>query len=228
MDVVILAGGKGTRLAPHTNEKPKPLVRVAGKPILAHVLSSLPQSITRALVITEFEQEQVQTFCAEYPSDIPIICIPQIEMRGTYGALKSAETLVSDSFLVINGDDIHTAGDLTTMFTHERSFGVSKRVKPGYHAILKNQTGMLAGMRPQTSDELSLGTNIATGAYVLDMDFFELPPQQLKNGEYGIPHTLVIASDAYPVTVIDMPHWISINTPDDLIAGERELLSRTT
>jgi NDP-sugar pyrophosphorylase family protein len=225
MHAVILAAGKGTRLAHLTAEMPKPLIPVLGRPILDRIFESLPSSITNIIVVTQYREEQIHAYCASHVRAKNISCVSQGEMGGTYGALKSAETRLASPFLVINGDDIHSNIDLARLVRHPRAFGVARRKSHGYHAILADASGNFGGMRPQTPEEQDVGVPIATGAYVLDTGFFALPPEQMKSGEYGIPHTLRAAKDSYAVPIIDMPDWVPINTPEDLKEAEKSLIA---
>ncbi|MEK7579326.1 MAG: nucleotidyltransferase family protein [Patescibacteria group bacterium] len=226
MHAVILAAGKGTRLASLTDETPKSLISILGKPVLERIFESLPATITEIIVVTKYKEEQIHAYCKNHPRASDIVCISQGEMSGTLGALVSAATLVSSPFLVINGDDIHSQKDLSRLLEHPRAFGVTHRKSHGYHAIEKNTDGYLENMRPQTTTEETAGVFIATGAYILDVDFFALPPKQLKNGEYGIPHTLLGSKETYPVRIIDMPDWMPVNTPEDLKDAERTITSQ--
>lgn len=221
MDAVILAAGRGTRLAPLTDMIPKPLVVIGGKPILERILASLPDSIARIFVITEYKEEQIRDFCASHSLASKIRCISQQDMRGTYGALKSAASSLSSPFLIVGGDDIHSQEDLERLVSLPRAFGVAIRHNDSYHIIEQDAEANFAGMRPQTDEEKQNGVRIATGAYVLDSEFFDLPPQQMKNGEYGIPHTLRAAVDSYKIPLVEMPAWQTVNTPEELAEVEK-------
>jgi glucose-1-phosphate cytidylyltransferase len=77
--VVILCGGRGTRLQERTRSIPKPMVEIGGRPILWHVLQIyLAQGFRRFLLLTGYRGEQVERFVAEgtWPQDAQIECIP--------------------------------------------------------------------------------------------------------------------------------------------------------
>lgn len=225
MHVVILAAGKGNRLAHITKETPKPLIPILGKTILGRIIESLPPAITQILVVTQHLEEQIHAFCAAHPRARDIVCISQGEMTGTYGALKSAEAELSSPFLVVNGDDIHSQKDLSNLISLPRGYGVAKHKSHGYYAIDRDAQGNFSGMHSQTPEEKEEGVFIATGAYVLDADFFKLDPVLTRENEYGIPQTLRAAIGTYPTPLVDMPDWVPINTPEDLKEAEKAVVT---
>ena len=106
MQVVILAGGLGTRLWPLTKQVPKPMVPVAGIPYLEHQLRLLAKQGLRDIVIlTAYLGEQIE----EYFGDgrwlgLSIRYSRELEPLGTGGALREARHLLEDLFLVLYGD----------------------------------------------------------------------------------------------------------------------------
>lgn len=221
MQVIILAGGKGTRLAPLTESVPKPLVPILGKPILEHILERLPNEINDIVVVTGHFGDRIEGHLSErWPG---IRFARQGTVRGTLGALLAAQDLAQKEFLVINGDDIYAPGELDRMLHDGAGIGVHKAIFPGYHAIDFDHTRSITGMRPQTEDEAVRGAWVATGAYMLNSGVFELPPVEMKNGELGLPHTLIGARDAYPLNAIEIAEWHPVNTLEDIERVEKRL-----
>jgi NDP-sugar pyrophosphorylase family protein len=134
---VVLAGGRGTRLAPYTSILPKPLMPVGNRSILEHVVDQLEEA-----GITDL------TFCVGYLSHliravfdnrerggVGIAYVQEKEALGTAGPLRLVEGL-SDTFIVMNGDvltnldytelvEFHRAqGALLTIATHKRAIDV--------------------------------------------------------------------------------------------------------
>ena len=106
MQVVILAGGLGTRLHPITRLVPKPMVPVAGVPYLAHQLRLLAsQSFSHVLMLTGYLGEQIEA-CFGDGNEFGLrikYCRERIPM-GTGGALREARWALAESFLLIYGD----------------------------------------------------------------------------------------------------------------------------
>lgn len=103
----ILAGGLATRLYPATLEVPKSLLRVAGKPFIAHQLELLKgQGITRAVICAGRLGEQIQEYLAEGGRfGMALRCsFDGPQLLGTGGALQKALPLLGDIFWVLYGD----------------------------------------------------------------------------------------------------------------------------
>ncbi len=107
MKAIILLAGLGTRLRPHTYSKPKPLVQVAGKPVLAHILDSLtPLDIEETIFIVGYLGEQIQTYVTERYPQMRARYVEQTEMKGQAHAIWLAREFVDQPVLVIFGDTI--------------------------------------------------------------------------------------------------------------------------
>ena len=106
MDVILPVAGLGSRLRPQTWSKPKPLVSVAGKPILAHVLDRvMPAKPERLIFITGFLGDQIEAWArANY--DLPMEFVEQPEMRGQTDAIIRTRHLCSGSGLILFPDAV--------------------------------------------------------------------------------------------------------------------------
>jgi NDP-sugar pyrophosphorylase family protein len=101
---VVLAAGKGTRMGALTEELPKPMLPVAGKPLLEHVLEHLRQAgVQECGVITGYHREVIERHFAGYPIRLEFIHQPLI--NGTGGAARLARGFAgNDAFLLTFGD----------------------------------------------------------------------------------------------------------------------------
>src|ERR1700732_4060830 len=116
MDAVILAAGLGKRLRPHTLQTPKPLLPVQGRPILDWTLGALPPVVDRVLVVTHYLADQVEAYLRSQKHFKEWGTVHQEQPRGTGDALRCCrERLRSETFLVLNGDDLYGAADLAAL-----------------------------------------------------------------------------------------------------------------
>jgi NDP-sugar pyrophosphorylase family protein len=107
MQAVILAGGLGTRLGPLTKETPKVMVSINGQPFLLHLLQLLKsQKIKDIILSIGYLGQQVRDFFGNGKSlGVSLRYSEEKEkLLGTGGALKQAQSLLDDYFLVLNGD----------------------------------------------------------------------------------------------------------------------------
>ena len=101
---VVLAAGKGTRMGALTDELPKPMLPVAGKPLLEHVLDHLWNAgVVECGLVTGYHHEIIEQHFANYPMRLSYI--HQEVINGTAGAAKLARAFAgSDPFLLTYGD----------------------------------------------------------------------------------------------------------------------------
>ena len=106
MQVVILAGGLGTRLWPMTETVPKPMVPVCGEPYLAHQLRFLAgQGYSDVVILTGYLGNQIEEYFGDGAAlGMHIRYSREPGPLGTGGALRNAAHLLADAFLVIYGD----------------------------------------------------------------------------------------------------------------------------
>lgn len=109
MDVILPVAGLGTRLRPQTWTKPKPLVSVAGKPMLGHVLDRVMAVDPGQIVfVTGFLGDQIESWAREN-LDVPVAFVEQPEMRGQTDAIIRARDLVQGDALILFPDMLFEA-----------------------------------------------------------------------------------------------------------------------
>jgi MurNAc alpha-1-phosphate uridylyltransferase len=107
MRVMLLAAGRGERMGPLTEHRPKPMLEVAGRPLIAHHLAKLHTMGFREVVInTSYLGDQIHAFCGDGSAfGLDIVYSPEPERLETAGGIIQALPLLgSDPFWVINAD----------------------------------------------------------------------------------------------------------------------------
>ena len=106
MDVVVLAGGFGTRLRPWTEETPKPLLPILDKSMIEHVVDVLPEShVDRVLIAAGFGIEKMESHFEDVDLPYEVRIVEEKEPLGTGGAIANCiGELTGGTFCVINGD----------------------------------------------------------------------------------------------------------------------------
>ena len=103
---VLLVGGLGTRLRPLTYRIPKPLIPVMGKPLIMHVIDSMPAEIDEIIIPVNYKKEMMEDYLQKNRPKRRITLVDEPEPMGTGGAVKNVEKHIDGQFLVINGDSI--------------------------------------------------------------------------------------------------------------------------
>jgi mannose-1-phosphate guanylyltransferase len=103
---VLLVGGLGTRLRPLTYRIPKPLIPVMGRPLIMHVIDSMPAEIDEIIIPVSYKKEMMEEYLHKNRPKRRITLVDEPEPMGTGGAVKNVEKHIDGQFLVINGDSI--------------------------------------------------------------------------------------------------------------------------
>jgi glucose-1-phosphate cytidylyltransferase len=109
VDVVILCGGRGTRLQERTQEIPKPLVEIGGRPILWHIIRLYAeQGLMRFVLCTGYKGELIEAFVAgeAWPDGVEVECVDTGLDTPTGGRIKRIADLVGERFCATYGDGL--------------------------------------------------------------------------------------------------------------------------
>jgi histidinol-phosphate phosphatase family protein len=122
MQAIILAGGKGTRLASRLNGRPKPLIDVCGEPLLARQLDMLgAHGVDDVVVLVNHAADQIEAFFRERETGPRARLIDDGEPRGTAGAVLACLPELADRFLIVYGDTLFDIDIAAMLAAHERS-----------------------------------------------------------------------------------------------------------
>ncbi|MBI5054617.1 MAG: NTP transferase domain-containing protein [Chloroflexi bacterium] len=107
MQVIIPLAGFGTRLRPHTFTKPKPLINVAGKPVLGHVLEMFENiKVDEFIFITGHLGDQIENYVSKFHPNVKARYFEQKEMNGQSTAVYLAKDILSGPMLIVFVDTI--------------------------------------------------------------------------------------------------------------------------
>jgi mannose-1-phosphate guanylyltransferase/phosphomannomutase len=121
MKAVVMAGGEGSRLRPLTSQYPKPLVPVAGTPVVEHILRLLrDHGITQVILTLQYLGAEIRNRLGDGSDlDMEIDYVVEDRPLGTAGSVRNAAHLLDDTFLVISGDAL-TDIDLSWVIEEHR------------------------------------------------------------------------------------------------------------
>lgn len=214
---VIMAGGKGTRLRPLTAHCPKPLLHVAGKPILEHlVLHLVGQGIRRIWISVNYLGYMIEEHFGDGAAfGCHIDYLREDQELGTAGALSLLPETPVDPLLVLNGDLI-TQVDVTALFDfHGRKRQAATMCARGYQyevpfGVIDANDCLLTAIREKPSCFFLVNA----GIYVVEPELLSLVP---ANQSFTMPELMEAAMAArLGVAVYDMPDdWLDVGRRSD-------------
>ena len=220
--VVIMAGGLGTRLGEVTERIPKSLVEVNGKPILSHILDwAQRQGCLNALVLTGHLGEQFDEFT--HPGMV-VNFHQEPTPLGTGGALWNARSLLEDRFILLWGDDLHPIDYHSLLKTHEKAGAPLTMTATTKHEQmnLKHAEGRLEAYNKttQTSDlnGYESGTSVVEKSVVLEHG---------KEGVWSWEETVYPALSGKAAVHLDQTAFWDMGTPERLALLETFLKEST-
>ena len=178
MRTLILCGGKGTRAYPQTVELPKPLLEVAGRPVLGHLMEIYAaQGFTDFVLAAGYKSELVWKFAKSLPKDWDIDVVDTGEDTNTGGRVALCQDRLGEQFFVSYADGLGNV-DLSNLIEFHRAHGRAATVTTvplpsQYGTFHLGPGGRVEGFqeKPKLPDHL-----INAGFFVMDQRAFDFWP----------------------------------------------------
>ena len=224
--MVIMAGGRGTRMTPHTEDCPKPMLNVAGKPMLEHIIQRAKAEGFREFIICV---HYLGYMIEDYFSDgaqlgVSIHYLREEAPLGTAGALSLIESLPKKPFIVTNGDvitDIRYGELLDFHDRHEADATMAVRLHEWQHpfGVIQMRGINIAGIQEKPISR----THINAGVYALS-------PSALTHLDHKEPCDITTLFErirmngkstiAYPMH----EPWLDVGRPEDLETANENVI----
>ena len=208
--VVILAGGLGSRLGEVTQKIPKCLVEVNGKPILSRILDwAFEQKCDRALILTGYLGELFEDF----QHDIDLTFVKESEPLGTGGAIWNAREYLENEFILVWGDDYHPINYASLISSHrENNSLLTMTVTEKHESMnLRHENGKVIEYNKTSSSENFNGYEAGTS--IVDKKVIETFG---KNGKWSWEETVYPALSGEIFAHIDNTKFWDMGTPERL------------
>ena len=233
MNAVILAAGKGTRLRPLTEDKPKVLVEVDGRPLIEYAFDALIDAgVSEFVVVVGYESELIVDRYGDAYEGVPITYAHQHEQLGLAHALVTAEPYVDDDFVLMLGDNVFEAnlGDVidrraegadAALLVEEVPWEEASR----YGVCDTTEDGEITRVVEKPDDPPS--NLVMTGFYVFTPAIFHACHlvQPSDRGEYELPDAIdLLIRSGRTVDAVRMDGWrIDVGYPADRDEAERRV-----
>jgi bifunctional UDP-N-acetylglucosamine pyrophosphorylase/glucosamine-1-phosphate N-acetyltransferase len=230
MKAVILAAGKGTRMGPLTENRPKVMLPIANRPLLEHIILTLKiAGISDILIVTGYCREKIEEYFKDGSKlGVNIVYVEQKMQKGTADAIASVKNSINERFLVTNGDVFAGSSDIKNLLKTSGDVVIaSKRVaSPEEYGILyvKGKWVEKIVEKPKSS-----ASDIANaGIYVFSPDIFDAIENTIPSlrGEYEITDSIqhMIDSGKHAGFVI-LERWQDIGFPWHVLEANEMLLN---
>ncbi len=234
MKVIIPLAGKGTRLRPHTHVTPKPMLKVAGRPVMSYVMDDVMKlgNLEQVIYITGHLKEKVEQY-ARTTYDVPSVFIEQKVQDGTAGAVALARAEVDQPVLIIFVDTIFDA-DLSILKTTDADGIIWTKEVEDYQrfgVVVTDADGMMTKIVEKPKEPISKRANI--GLYYI---------RNWKLLYEGIDHVLRTApnkgewylTDAFQymidkgarIKAVDVEGWYDAGQLETLLDTNRTMLEK--
>lgn len=183
VEAIVLAGGKGTRLAPLTEDTPKPLLKVMGKSVIENVLDRIADAgVERAIVTTMYLPWQIESL-GNTRKGMKISYVREKDPLGTAGAVCGAYDGNADTLIILSGDGLFDY-DLKKVldFHFEKNADVTivtcRTDNPlDFGVVLYNDDGKITRFEEKPPWAKVISGKINTGIYVINRDVIgKIPP----------------------------------------------------
>lgn len=226
LPVVLMAGGLGTRLRPFTDNIPKPMIDVGGRPILEHIIRRfVSQGFTRFYVSVNYLSHVIKEHFGEGEAfGAQITYIEETERLGTAGSLRLLPKDIRGPFFVMNGD-LLTAANFAAIASYHLETGVEATMcLREYTVQVPYGVVAQAGGRFVGIEEKPMHRHyVNSGIYVLDPAILELLPE---SGYFDMPSLFDSLMQKDPSAAAVFPlreYWCDIGQVADLERARREI-----
>ena len=223
--MVIMAGGMGTRLRPHTEDCPKPMLDLGGRPILEHIIERAKlEGFSRFIVTLNYLGKMIEDhFGSGENFNVEIRYTNEDSPLGTAGALSLLDPVPSEAFIVTNGDvltDIRYGKVLDFHKQQKATATMAVKVHEWQNpfGVVKTDGIKISGFDEKPVDR----SYINAGVYALE-------PESLSNLTHGsfcdMPTLFERLSEKELLTIAYAMHedWLDIGRPDDYEEAENSI-----
>ena len=229
MKAVILAGGMGTRLRPITYSMPKPLVPLVDRPMVMHIIDSLPKEVDTVILAVSYMKEKLEEYFAHNDCGRKVILVNEEQPLGTGGALKNVSSYLDDTFFAFNGDVLCSLDLQQMLATHKRRGGIGSislwdvEDPTAFGVVGTTADDRITAFQEKPKREEAVSNSINAGVYIFEPEIFshigsgvvslerEVFPKVLDKGLYAQRFS---------------GYWVDCGTRDNYVKAQRILLER--
>ncbi len=226
MKALILAGGMGTRLRPLTFSTPKPLLPLLDRPMVMHIVDSLPKEVDTVVLAVSYMKDQLESFFREHDCGRRVVLVNEDEPLGTGGAIRNVRQHLDDTFLCFNGDIISSL-DLRDLLAFHRSHGGIGTLSlwqvpdPSAFGVVGLDGHRIIDFQEKPAPGTAISDLINAGVYVFQPELLDHIPSGVVSLERLVfPNILDRGLHGYRF----QGYWVDCGTPESYLRAQSELL----
>ncbi|MGB8656795.1 MAG: mannose-1-phosphate guanyltransferase [Candidatus Zixiibacteriota bacterium] len=232
MKAVIMAGGFGTRLRPLSCSLPKPMVSVANKPMMEHIVNLLKKhGLTDLVVLVYFQADTIRDYFGDGSRfGVKMEYVQAQDDYGTAGAVKNAQSLLADRFLVISADvltdiDLKSACDFHQANDAKVTMILARMEDPlSYGVVITRDDGRISRFLEKPTWGEVFSDTVNTGIYILEPEVLEeIPPEQ----EFDFSKNLfpyMLSSSQRLFGYITPDYWRDVGNLEEYFQAHQDIL----
>ncbi len=217
--VAIMAGGKGTRLAPYTQILPKPLIPIGEKTITEHIIDRFIEYGCRKFdIIVNYKRHLIKSYFRDTMLDAELTFFDEDEFLGTAGGLRLLINRYNEPFFMTNCDILIEADYAKIMEYHKKNNNIITIVSAimnlslPYGVIETSKSGQVSAIR----EKPEISNIVNTGFYVLDPSFLEMIPESTFIHITDVIKLCIEQNKKVGMYPVSGDHWMDMGQIDEL------------
>lgn len=232
MKAVIMAGGEGTRLRPLTSNCPKPMLPLANRPMMEHIVDLLRRhGITEIVVTVAYLANQIRTYFGDGSEfGVRMVYATEDQPLGTAGSVRNAMDELTERFLVISGD-VLTDIDLTQiMATHEQrgalaTIGLVSVPNPlEFGIVITREDGSIERFLEKPTWGQVFSDTINTGIFVLEPEIFDHIPEDRSVDFSGEVFPALLDQQLPLFGAVATGYWEDVGTLEAYVSAHKDVM----
>lgn len=193
MQVVVLAGGIGSRLRPWTNDIPKPLLPMLDATLLERVVEGVPSNLVDEVIVAGgYKIDMIEEYFRNADVDFDVRIIPEDKPLGTGGALGNCRDVVSGRFACFNGDIVSSLNVAPMLEQHSKmgvkgSLALWEVEDPTRFGIVGlDEVNIVTQFKEKPKPDEVFSNLINAGSYILEEEVFDIMPKHKHSLERDV------------------------------------------
>jgi mannose-1-phosphate guanylyltransferase len=216
-------------MRPLTNQMPKPLIPLLGKPLVLHLIDALPQSVDTVVLAVSYMKDAIEDYFTVHECGRKIILVNETTPLGTGGAIRNVAQHLDDTFLVFNGDLISSLDVGAMVRRHRQNGGVGTIATwevedpSAFGVIVPDASGRILDFQEKPKREEARSRIINAGAYIFETDILDyIGKGQVSLEREVFPRVLGMGLYANPF----QGYWVDCGTLPSYLKAQETLIGR--